>query len=79
MSVAEPMWFVVYDDVSGQPGRILGAGMVFPGQATVDVPVQRATVAGQSYRVGLSKTDNGSHEYSTSLPKLDQWSTFKAI
>ncbi len=78
LAVTEAMWLVVYDDVSGQPGRILGAGMVFPGEAQVPVPLQRATEKGKTYRVGMSKTDNGSHTFAASLEKLNQWSTFVA-
>lgn len=78
LSVTEPMWLVIYDSTSGKAGGVLGAGMVFQGQSSVKVPLQRATKSTKTYMVGMSKTDNGSHEFSLTLPKLDKWSTFTA-
>lgn len=55
----EQGWVAIHEDVSGEPGRILGATLVFAGERNnVVVDLLRKTVKGQTYYAMLH-TDDG--------------------
>jgi len=55
----ETVWVMVRDNKNGSFGNILGAKHFGPGSATVAVPLQRETEAGNSYYVVLAPYNNG--------------------
>lgn len=63
IAVGVPTWVVVYDNVGGKPGNVLGARMFFPGDKSGTVTLLRATNAGQTYFAG-EYVDNGDHSFS---------------
>lgn len=70
LSVAAPTWIVIYDNNNGQPGKALGAGLVFPTtKAPIAIDLLRPTIAGQTYIVG-QRLDDGDHKYSSQTDKL---------
>jgi hypothetical protein len=68
VSVAEPTWVVVYEDVNGKPGSVIGAELFFPpsmkGKTASDIELVRPTIAGNTYYVGQS-VDDGDKSYSS--------------
>jgi hypothetical protein len=70
VTVSEPTWVVLYDNVSGKPGKALGAHLQLPAQNSKAsyIKLMRATVAGMSYLVG-ERIDNGDSEYATATDK----------
>ncbi len=55
--VTQPTWIVVYDNVNSQPGRVLGAELIFPTTKSGAVDLLRGTLPGQKYFVGESVDD----------------------
>ncbi len=79
LSITSPTWIVIYDNNNGQPGKALGAGLVFPTtKAPVNISLLRPTLAGHTYIVG-QRIDNGDHQYSAQTDKLVTDSSGKPV
>jgi hypothetical protein len=63
LNVGAMTWVVVYEaDEAGQPGRILGAGLAWPGNETFVVSLMRKTDLAKTYFVSLI-SDDGSKKF----------------
>lgn len=60
-TVSKPTWVVVYDDLNGKPGNILGAQLFFTSGSGI-VTLLRPTMAGKTYLVGRS-IDDGDRKF----------------
>jgi hypothetical protein len=63
LSLSAPTWIIVYDSISGTPGRVLGATLLFPADKSGTVELARSTVAGSNYLV-TAAVDNGDKTFS---------------
>ncbi len=73
LNLTGPSWVAIHDDVDGQPGRILGAGLFDKGTASGTIDLLRNTVIGKSYIV-VVHTDDGDYKHfvpATDKPLLD--------
>ncbi len=68
----DPHWVAVYDEREGQPGWIMGAARVRPGETEVTVELLRASKAGERYYAAILG-DDGSDDFDKSkdLPPMD--------
>ncbi|HEX8994134.1 MAG TPA: hypothetical protein VF803_02680 [Candidatus Paceibacterota bacterium] len=73
LSIRGPVWAVVYEDNDGVPGRILGAGRFTPDRTSGTIELERMTLPGLTYFVGLTY-DSADHTFSTdnNPPILDR-------
>ena len=63
LTLAAPAWVAIHEIVSGQPGRILGAGYFGAGMnANVTVSLLRNTVAGATY-LAMVHQDAGQRQF----------------
>lgn len=85
LSIARPIWVVVYVSREGKPGNALGARLFFASDRQGAVGLLRNTQAGQTYFVGLS-VDDGDRTFNLAKdkPLADAdggalWATFRAL
>jgi len=61
VTLENPGWVAIHDDVNGQPGRILGAKLFDKGTSKGDVTLLRATANGTNY-LAVIHTDDGNYK-----------------
>ncbi len=69
LSIAQPTWLIVYDNVEGKTGSILGAELFFKGDTAGTISLLRSTEAGKKYYVGAA-VDNGKRSFSRADEKI---------
>ena len=57
INISQPLWVVVYEDIEGIRGNILGARRVHPEETETTVKLLRETEPGKTYHVVLHRDD----------------------
>ncbi len=55
--VSLPTWVVIYEDINGKPGNVLGAGLFSHGRESGSVELLRETLHGKTYYAGQIRDD----------------------
>ncbi len=69
MKLSAPTWILVYEEIAGHPGKILGAGLFFTGDSAGTVDLLRPLIAGSAYYVSAA-IDNGDKVFSLHNEKI---------
>ena len=69
LSLSAPTWIIVYDDVNGNPGNILGATLLYPTDKSSLVYLLRATIPGTDY-LASAAVDDGQKTFNLKNEKI---------
>ncbi len=72
ITLKNPAWVAIHDDVNGQPGKVLGAHLFDAGTRAGSIELLRSTVDGKSYLIVIHKSDgNATYSSQTDKPLTD--------